>query len=56
MEENKQAPINWGREILDFLKMLLISIVVVFLSGRCGSTAIPCIRRCTTTRSGFPIF
>ena len=34
MEENKQAPINWGREILDFLKMLLISIVVVFLCTR----------------------
>ena len=31
MEENKHAPINWVLEIWDFLKMPLISIVVVFL-------------------------
>ena len=34
MEEKKQAPINWGHELWDFLKMLLISIVVVFLCTR----------------------
>ena len=34
MEEKKQAPINWGQELWDFLKMLLISIVVVFLCTR----------------------
>ena len=31
MEEKKKESVNWGKEILDFLKMLLISAVAVFL-------------------------
>ena len=34
MDEIKKEPINWGQEIWEFVKMLLISIVVVFLCTR----------------------
>ena len=34
MDEIEQEPINWGQEIWEFVKMLLISIVVGFLCTR----------------------